>query len=112
MKEFNKSEIHTAVTAKYKEAESLLSYCLTLDNYRNAINSNFERRRDIFKELKMDKDDRNLTITKFDKLSSSSASEIKNLNKEINKYLELKSEESWLSFLIREKEMEPQGEIE
>lgn len=52
----------------------------------------------------MDLNDRNLTISKFDKLSSSSASEIKNLSKEISKYLELKSQESWLNYLIREKE--------
>lgn len=40
----------------------------------------------------MDGEDRNLAITKFDKLSSCSASEIKNLSKEMNKYLELKSQ--------------------
>jgi hypothetical protein len=60
----------------------------------------------------MDKNDRNLTITKFDKLSSTSASEIKNLSKEVNKYLELKSEESWLNYLIREKEGEVESNIE
>ena len=35
----------------------------------------------------MDQDDRNLAITKFDKLSANTACEIKNLSKEVNKYL-------------------------
>jgi hypothetical protein len=60
----------------------------------------------------MDQNDRTLTISKFDKLSSSSASEIKNLSKEIGKYLELKSQESWLNYLIREKESQSEGDIE
>jgi hypothetical protein len=37
------------VTVKYKEVERLLSFCLAIDNYRSAINANFEHRRDIFK---------------------------------------------------------------
>jgi hypothetical protein len=53
-----------------------------------------------------------LDITQFDRLSSTSASEIKNLSKEVNKYLELKSQESWLSYLIRQKEMEVQSDLE
>lgn len=60
----------------------------------------------------MDQNDRSLAITKFDKLSSSSASEIKNLSKEISKYLELKSQESWLNYLVREKESQSEGDIE
>jgi hypothetical protein len=60
----------------------------------------------------MDQYDRNLDITQFDRLSSTSASEIKNLSKEVNKYLELKSQESWLSYLIRQKEMEVQSDLE
>ncbi len=60
----------------------------------------------------MDQNDRNLTITKFDKLSSTSASEIKNLGKEISKYLDLKSQESWLNYLIREKESQSDGDLE
>jgi hypothetical protein len=112
LKEFNRAEINTSVTVKYKEVESLLNSCLAIDHYRNAINANFDKRRDVFRELKMDQNDRNLTITKFDKLSSTSASEIKNLSKEISKYLELKSQESWLSYLIREKESQSDGDLE
>ena len=40
-KEFNKAEINSQVLVRYREVESLLSFCLTLDNYRNAVNGNF-----------------------------------------------------------------------
>ena len=97
---------------KYKEIEELLNFCLAIDHYRNAINGNFEKRRDIFKELNLDKNDRNLAITKFDHLSNCSASQIKNLRKEVEKYLDLKADESWLNYLIKEKEGDSDSNIE
>jgi len=80
------------VTERYKEVEPVLAYCLALDRYRTVINANFDRRRDIFKELDTDQDDRILAITEFDKVSEATAAEVKNLEKEINKYLELISQ--------------------
>lgn len=91
-KSFKKSDISTKVTDCYKEAEPILSYCLEIDNYRTAIIANFDKRREIFKELEVDKADRTLTITEFDKVSAASAAQVRNLDKEMNKYYELKSE--------------------
>lgn len=91
-KSFKKSDINTKVTDCYKEAESILSYFIALDSYRTTINSNFDKRREIFNELDVDLSDRTLTITSFDKLSAASAAEVRNLAKEMNKYYELKSE--------------------
>ncbi len=80
------------MTDRYKEVEPILTYCLSLDRYRTVINANFDRRREIFKELDNDEEDRILSITEFDKVSEATASEVKNLEKEINKYLELISQ--------------------
>ena len=45
-------------------------------------------------------------------MSSLAAASIKNLNKEIGKYLELKGEASWLSHLIQEKEKEHGSDLD
>lgn len=53
-----------------------------------------------------------MAITKFDHLSNCSASQIKNLRKEVEKYLDLKADESWLNYLIKEKEGDSDSNIE
>ena len=48
-KEYKQTEIDTIVTSTYKAAEPIFSYCLELESYRAKINSNFDKRREIFK---------------------------------------------------------------
>lgn len=84
---------------------------MAIDSYRTTINANFEQRREIFKELHFDKDDRNVTVTDFDKMSAATASKIHNLNKVINKYLDLQSDLNWLNHLIKEKQKESSSDL-
>lgn len=51
-------------------------------------------------------------MTNFDKMLNSTVTEIKHLNNEYKKYLQLKSEQSWLEYLIRQKESEGSSKIE
>jgi hypothetical protein len=75
------------ITEIFQKIEPLLVIYLNLNNYRTAINANFDQRREIFQDLCLDKEDRNIRMTNFDKMLNSTVTEIKHLNNEYKKYL-------------------------
>ena len=73
-----------------------------MNDYRMKIKKNFFQRAEILSSFEMETN--TVPKTKFDDILEETSMEISDMNLEFQRYVKLKSEESWLDSLIKQKE--------
>lgn len=77
MSEYKQNEVKTEITEKYNSLKGLIEIYTTLNEYREAINVNFDKRRNLMKKVGLDF--KCLVVTELDKFLATTALEIRNM---------------------------------
>ena len=102
--EYKNKPLNTEISKEYDELQTLVNVVMIANEHRKKINANFDRRREIMYAF-------DLPIgqpckTELDKVLEKACIECRELATEYANYIQLKSNESWLTELKKQKNMQ------
>ena len=103
--EYKNKPLNSEVAKEFERLQPLLEVLKETNIHRNKMNQNFDKRREImYLVYEKKQGDINQPVkTDFDVLLELAVTECDELITEYQKYVELKSSESWLGFLLKQK---------